>query len=151
MTKGYSLDNARFGEQADQMKDLAARGVCAFCWEHFENEHREPIELKTEHWIISKNDYPYDGSKIHLLLVPKEHVGTFAELSPEARRDFADTVVRAEKKWDLKHYALGMRSGDMRYTGGTVEHLHAHIVVGDVDDPGHEPVRFKMSSRPKNK
>nr|AIA11422.1 Unknown Function [uncultured bacterium] len=119
MGSGYNLDTARQKEQLEQMKDLAARGVCAFCWENFDAEHREPIELKTDHWIVSKNDYPYDNTKLHLLLVPQEHVATFSELSEAARHDFTDTVVGVEKQWDLKHYAVGMRSGDMRHTGGT--------------------------------
>jgi hypothetical protein len=25
-----------------------------------------------------------------------------------------------------------------------------HVVVGDVDDPEHQPVRFKMSDRPRD-
>lgn len=150
MSNGYNFDTARRDDQRKQMEDLAARGVCAFCPKHFEQEHREPIELRTKHWVVTKNDYPYDNTKHHLMLVPHEHVSTFSELSTDAQHDFADTIVAVEKKWELNHYAVGMRSGDMRYTGGTVEHLHAHIVVGDVDNPDHQPVRFKMSSRPKS-
>lgn len=146
----YNIDNARHAQQSEQMKDLAERGVCAFCWEHFDNEHREPIELKTDHWIVTKNDYPYDRTSLHLILIPREHVGTLSELSQATLHDLTDTIVAVEKKWQLTHYGVGIRSGDMRYTGGTVEHLHAHIIVGDIDDPEHEPVRFKVSSRPKD-
>lgn len=146
----YNLASARHAAQRDQMNDLANRGVCAFCWENLETEHREPIELTSAHWLVTKNDYPYDDTKLHLLLIPKEHINTVSALSKAARADLVETIVAVEKKWGLEHYAFGMRSGDMHRTGGTVEHLHAHIVVGDVDSPNHEPVRFKMSSKPQS-
>lgn len=149
-TKDYNVENARHEAQHQQMVDLAARGVCAFCPEHLGNEHREPIEFKTDYWAVTKNDYPYDDTHLHLLLIPSEHVNTLSKLSAEALHDLVDTIVKVEKKWDLGHYAFAMRSGDTRYTGGTVDHLHAHIIVGDVHNPAHEPVRFKISSRPKN-
>ena len=148
MDKGYNFDTARREDQLKQMRDLAARGVCAFCRENIEAEMREPIELETDHWVVKKNDYPYERTKLHLLLIPKEHVNTLSKLSPASRHDLIDTIVQAENKWSLTSYAVGIRSGDMRYNGGSVEHLHAHIIVGDTDDPNHEPVRFKVSSRP---
>jgi len=150
MSKGnYNLETSRLEEQRKQMEDLAARGVCAFCWDNFDIEHREPIELKTDHWIVTKNDYPYEHTKLHLLLIPDQHVSTLSELDPEVLADFMPTVVKVERQWKLEHYAVGIRSGDMRLTGGSVEHLHAHIIVGDIDNPEHESVRFKMSARPK--
>jgi len=39
---------------------------------------------------------------------------------------------------------LFMRFGDTHYNGSSVEHLHAQLLQGDVDAPGHEPVRVKL-------
>lgn len=150
MSKGYNLDVARSEEQRRQMEELGARGVCAFCRENIETEMREPIELETDHWVVKRNDYPYERTKLHLLLIPKEHVNTLSKLSVPARHNMADVIVTVEKQWKLTSYAVGIRSGDMRFNGGSVEHLHAHVIVGDTDDPNHEPVRFKVSARPKS-
>lgn len=147
--KGYNFEVARHRAQLEQMKDLSRRGVCAFCYEHIGIEQREPIEIETEHWVVKKNDYPYAGSSLHLMMIPKAHVRTFGDLNQAARADFAEAIAQTEKHYKLTSYALGMRSGDFRYNGGSVEHLHAHIVVGETDNPDHQPVRFKMSSRPK--
>lgn len=144
----YNLATGRYADQITQMKDLAERGVCAFCPEHIDKEHREPVELQTEHWMVAKNDYPYEGTKLHLLLIPKVHVHTLSKLSRPALHDLTDLIVSIEKKWGLTHYAVGIRSGDMHHTGGSVEHLHAHLVVGDTEADDHQPVRFKMSSKP---
>lgn len=148
--KGYNLDTARREDQLQQMKDLSARGVCAFCYEHIATEQREPIEFETEHWVVKKNDYPYENTHLHLLLIPKEHVQTFSLLSELGQADFATAINMTESRFNLNSYALGMRSGDFRFNGGSVEHLHAHIIVGETDNPQHEPIRFKMSSRPKS-
>jgi ATP adenylyltransferase len=48
----------------------------------------------------------------------------------------------------LTHYGLGGRNGDCRYTGGTIYHVHVHVIVGDVTNPEHQPVRLRLSSRP---
>lgn len=143
---GYDLRHARVEAQTAKMRQLIERGICAFCEEHFEDYHDHPIEFQTAHWIVSKNDYPYQGAKLHLLLVSKQHVATFSGLTREARADFAEVLVEIEARWKLPSYAVGVRAGDPSRNGGTVEHLHAHVVVGDTDNPAHEPVRFKMSS-----
>lgn len=145
----YNLSTARSEKQSGQMADLAKRGICAFCPENISREQREPIELETDHWVVKKNDYPYDQTKLHLLFIPKEHVKTLSELSHDALLALPDIIVQIEKQWGLQHYAVGIRSGDMHRTGGSVEHLHGHIVVGDTEAEDHEPVRFKMSSKPK--
>ncbi len=145
----YNLETARSEEQRQQMVELGARGVCAFCRQNAETEMREPIELETKFWYVKKNDYPYKRTKLHLVLISQQHVKTLSDLNSEALHDLADTIVKIEKQWQLTSYGVGIRSGDMHYNGGSVEHIHAHIVVGDPENGDPEPVRFKMSSRPK--
>jgi ATP adenylyltransferase len=142
----YNFDVARSEQQLQDMRDLDERGICIFCPEQITNDGSK-ILFKTEHWIIKTNKYPYDHTKLHILLVPKEHVATISKLTKAAQEDFLPSITKCEKKYKLTSYAIGIRSGDMRYNGGSIEHLHAHIVVGDVDDPTHETVRFKMSRK----
>jgi diadenosine tetraphosphate (Ap4A) HIT family hydrolase len=47
----------------------------------------------------------------------------------------------------LRHYGLGIRNGDCRFTGATIEHVHAHVLVGS-DEEGEPPVRMRFSSHP---
>lgn len=143
----YNNQAARSQEQLEKMKELAARGVCAFCPENI-HEAEGKIVFETQEWIVKYNGYPYEGTKLHLILIPTMHVKTVSELPAAIRAEFLNVVEQCEKWFDLKSYALAMRAGDMRYNGGSVEHIHAHIVVGDTNDPKHQPVRFKMSNRP---
>ncbi len=145
----YHHTAARSEEQLRKMRDLEARGVCMFCPEHIHREAKGTVEFESDNWIVKKNDFPYANSKLHLLIIPKFHVSLIERLPKAAREELLDVITKCSKRHKLKSYAIAMRVGDMRYNGGSIEHLHAHLVVGDVDDPAHEPVRFKMSSRPK--
>lgn len=143
----YHNKAARSEDQLKEMQRLAGQGICIFCPENI-HQDSEKVELETDHWMLKKNRYPYKNTKYHLILIPKKHVKNISELSDAAQREFLPFAARCAQKYKLKSYAVAMRSGDMRYNGGSIEHIHAHLVVGDTDDPNHQPVRFKLSSRP---
>ena len=140
----YHLGNARTDAQRQDMVDLEARGVCLFCPDHLGAEQR--LLLQTEHWSVTPNEYPYAGTRLHLLLVPHAHVSDLLDLSDDARADLWTVLARVRAVHGLEFYGLGARNGDCRYTGGTIEHVHVHLVQGDVEDPDHVPVRLKLSS-----
>jgi ATP adenylyltransferase len=142
----YHLDNHRDAEQLARMRALEAAGVCLFCPQSV--TARDDALLRTAHWTVLPNDFPYRGTKLHLLLVPQAHVADLVDLPPAAQADLWPTLAWARDHFHLDYYGLGARNGDPRFTGGTVEHLHLHLLVGDVADPGHQPVRLKLSSRP---
>ena len=71
----YFMAHARTDEQRRHMEELEAAGICVFCPEHFEANHREPVELSGEHWYVTKNDFPYVGTAAHYLIVPHASCG----------------------------------------------------------------------------
>lgn len=146
----YNIDAGRTPEQIEKMKKLAAAGLCAFCRDHFDELHESPIEHETDHWLVSKNDYPYEHTKLHLLIISKAHVKTISELSTPAKAEFLEVVTWIEKLFALNSFGVGMRVGDFRYNGGSVDHLHAHVLVGTRERAGFEPVRMKLTSLPKS-
>lgn len=143
----YNFKAARSKAQLADMQDLAGRGICIFCPEHI-TEDVNKLVLETDHWMVKPNSFPYKNAKLHLLIIPKAHVPTIQELPLKAQNSFLPVVSQLEVMYKLDNYALGVRAGDMRYNGGSIEHLHAHLVVGETDAAEFEPVRFKMSSRP---
>jgi ATP adenylyltransferase len=145
----YNLNAARRKEQLRRMISLEERKICAFCPENIAKETTSPIQYETKHWMVKDNDFPYENTKIHILIISKKHVKSISELPKPARAEFLDVVSWIEKKYKLKSYAVGFRSGDFRFNGGSVEHLHAQVIVGDVSQPNYTPVRFKMSSQGK--
>jgi diadenosine tetraphosphate (Ap4A) HIT family hydrolase len=137
----YDLSAARSDDQRRYMDELAASGVCIFCSE----EHRAPVELSGEHWYVVKNDYPYEGTRAHYLIVPHAHVSSFDELPDEAGADLWALKRALRERLDPLAVATVERSGDMRYNGGSVAHLHVHFVALEADPS--RTVKFRVSAR----
>jgi ATP adenylyltransferase len=145
----YHLPAARVGEQLRRMEDLERDGVCIFCPEHFATFNREPVEIAGQHWYVAKNAYPYIGTRAHYLIVSNLHVRSFDELPDEAGAEL--WALKRELKQRLAPLAVATveRSGDMRYNGGSVAHLHVHFVA--LDENPESTVRFKVSRDPESK
>lgn len=142
-----NLANSRVEEQQKVMKEIIRQGICPFCPENFSRFHHEPILKQTPHWILTKNQWPYENTRIHLLLIYTKHIESIGEMDPEAGREFVELARWAEKKYQLQSGALaiGMRFGDPIGSGATVKHLHAQILSAKFKkgDPNYKPVRFR--------
>ena len=140
----YNLGAARSEAQRSYMADLAARGVCVLCPENVEREQREPIEHMGAHWYLKKNDYPYEGALHHYLIVSRVHVASFSQLPDEAGAEL--WALRRLLQRELKPLALATveRSGDMRFNGASIAHLHVHVVA--LDSAPASTVRFRVSA-----
>src|SRR5450755_3248249 len=82
----------------------------------------------------------YPVSPGHALLIPKRHVATWFEATPQEQAALMSTLDRAkaliEKDYHPDGYNIGINSGAA--AGQTVFHLHVHLIpryVGDVPDP----------------
>jgi ATP adenylyltransferase len=141
----YHVAAGRGPEQRRHMEDLEAAGICVFCPEHFAAYHREPIEMEGSHWYVTKNDYPYEGTSAHYLVVPHDHVVSFDELPDEAGAELWALKRALKAKLEPLAVATVERSGDMRYNGGSVAHLHVHVVA--LEPVPSRTVRFRVSAR----
>jgi ATP adenylyltransferase len=134
----YSLDAARGGEQLERMRRLEAEGVCIFCAAH-------DTELDGEHWYVVRNDFPYEGTAAHHLIVARRHVTSFEELPDEAGAELWAIRRELAARLGAVAYATVERSGDMHFNGGSVAHLHVHVVALDREPA--QTVRFRVSAR----
>jgi diadenosine tetraphosphate (Ap4A) HIT family hydrolase len=139
----YYLGNARSEEQRAYMRRLEAAGVCLFCPEQMDADPEQEILHRTAHWTVTPNKFPYAGTTLHLMLVPHEHETDLLDLSDAAQQDFWVALRWVRDNHGLTYYGLGARNGECRHTGGTIAHVHVHVIVGD---PDAGPVRFKVSS-----
>jgi len=76
----------------------------------------------------------------HTLIIPKRHVGSFFELTPEERFDLLALLDAAKAQLDREDspqgYNIGVNDGPA--AGQTVPHLHIHLIPrydGDLPDP----------------
>lgn len=140
----YYLEAARSDAQREYMASLQERGICIFCPEHVAEHQAHPVEHTGEFWYITKNSYPYAGTVAHYLIVPLAHVTAFDELPDAAGAELWSLQRMLKDRFTPRATATVMRSGDMRYNGGSVAHLHVHFVV--LDEAPAETVRFKVSA-----
>ena len=141
----YCFENVRTEEQRAEMARLDAAGICLFCPDYLVSHPGQQILLSTRHWLVTPNAFPYAGTQLHLLLIPDQHVGDLLQLSDEVRADFWVALAAVAEASELRYYGLGVRNGDCRFTGATVEHVHAHVLVGPDDDSA-PPVRMRFSA-----
>lgn len=140
----YFLDAARSPDQRRYMEELEREGICIFCEEHVAEYQAEPVEIRGEHWFVTKNSYPYAGTVAHYLIVSRRHVRSFDELPDEAGAELWSIKRTLKRRLDPIATATVERSGAMQFNGGSVAHLHVHFVALD-EDP-EETVRFKVSA-----
>jgi ATP adenylyltransferase len=144
----YCLENYRTAEQLADMRQLEAQGVCLFCPAGLRSHTRQQILFQTRHWTVTPNEFPYPGTVLHLLLVPQQHATDLLDLDEAVRQDFWTALAAVRDRCGLGHYGLGVRNGDCRFTGATIRHVHAHVLVGDTDPDHATVVRMRFSSRP---
>lgn len=134
----YDLAAARSDEQRRFMRELEAAGRCIFC-------DRDEAEWWGEHWYVVENDYPYAGTRAHYLIVARRHVTSFDELPDESGAELWAIKRRLKERLAPLAVATVERSGDMRFNGGSVAHLHTHFVA--LGDAPADTVRFRVSAR----
>ncbi len=140
-----NLKNTRTPEQQALMQKIIKDGVCPFCAKNFKKYHPKPILKETDYWFFTENMSPYTGTKHHFILVyKKKHITELSELPVGAAAGMLTILKWATKKYKFPGGAFFMRFGDTKYTGSSVAHLHAHLLMGDQDDPKHESVRVKL-------
>jgi ATP adenylyltransferase len=142
----YCMDNHRTAEQLAEMQQLESAGLCLFCPDGLQRCVGQQVLWQTGHWSVVPNKFPYRGTALHLLLIPREHANDILDLPPASQHDFWNVLAMVRDKFDLKHYGLGIRNGDCRFTGATVAHIHAHVLVGDPTSA--DEIRMRLSSRP---
>ena len=123
-------DNVRQKEQLGRMKQLAKEGKCFFCKKNYLTVKASPSIYQSYYWYIKKNDFPYIGSTHHYLIVYKKHITKPTHLNKVAWLELLKTIGWLEKHTRVKGYSVFVRSGDMRYTGATIDHLHFHFIAG---------------------
>ena len=147
MSKQFvDLDNARVEEQKQVMQDIISADHCPFCAENLEKYHRQPIIKETEHWVLTKNQWPYNNTKLHLLAIYKQHVTNLADLEPIAGKELLELFQWVEKEYSVPGGGWAMRFGDTDYSAGTVAHIHSQFLVPDIHRPDYnqKPVKIKI-------
>jgi ATP adenylyltransferase len=134
-------------EYIETLNAIGAGGFCPFCEEHLFKHHREPLIFKSAYWLVTKNSWPYEGSRYHFLFIARTHIESTEKMPSAMWVDLHRMYQKLIKKYQLKGASLVMRSGDTKMTGASVNHLHAHVVVGTLRTKKSEPIRALVAFR----
>ena len=109
--------------------------VCPFCTDFAAS--RDVVSEKGQ-FFMRWDRYPV--SEGHLLVIPKQHVRCFSELSIEESEGLGAAIKEAIElvKAKVSPDAVNIGINDGAAAGQTVPHLHVHIIprwAGDVEDP----------------
>nr|AIA16555.1 HIT domain protein [uncultured bacterium] len=131
------------GTYSKAIDKIIKDGVCPFCPEHLAAYHPHPVIREGEHWLYTKNAYPYKGAIHHFLVIHKSHIEDFAEITPAAWLELQELINVIATTHAIKGGALVCRFGETKYNGASVAHLHAQIIVGPGTE-GSEPVLMRV-------
>ncbi len=143
-------DNARYKKQVERMQLLEKKVGCFFCKKNYLKVGASELIYENKDWYIKKNDFPYQGTVYHYLIAPKKHITQAIEISNSAWINFSKSIAWLDRQLKVSGYSLLVRSGDMRYTGATLDHLHFHVVSGGPKKRGgklKDNVRFTLAHK----
>lgn len=143
-TTFVDIDNSRVEEQKKVMDEILDQAHCPFCEENLRTYHKQPIIKETAHWIATTNQWPYENTKYHFLLITKEHLTNITELNSDAGKELIELTSWLINEYKIPGGGLAVRFGDTNYSAGTVAHLHAQLIQPDPTLEDYQPVRVKL-------
>lgn len=149
--KGFIvLEHGRTNDQIEAMKRIDARGECPFCFQNLSKEHKKPILRMGNYWTLTESQFPYKEAQKHLLLIYRQHVERISDIDMVAGTELINMLKWVEVEYNIKSGSIGFRFGDPKLNGGSVNHLHVHVLVPkEIDDPTFDDLKFRMSAKKK--
>lgn len=124
---------SRDADYAEVIAVIEKTKRCPFCRDHFQY-HQNPILKEFNGWLITENSWPYEGSKIHLIILnPDQHKETISELTTEDMVAIHHLINWAIGELKITGGGICLRFGETLYTGATVCHIHTHLIVPKID------------------
>lgn len=120
------------------LQETAKGGKCPFCAPNIVNQ----LVCETMCWRVVTNHFPYKNSRLHLLILPKRHIITPADLTWQEWAGMGEAIYKATNRFPYlaDGYGLALRTGEIG--GVTLWHLHWHLIVPSVVEHGQIPVNF---------
>lgn len=129
-----NIHHAGTSAYREMLERIIKDGVCPFCKDFCEGKspiyHPNPILIDRKYWAVTENVRPYEGALLHLLLVAKMHVLYPWQIPQEAWEELQEVLGELANRYSLASGTLFMRFGDTEFTGASVTHFHAQLIVG---------------------
>lgn len=100
---------------------------CLFC-SIAKKETKGELVFENEKFVAFKDIYP--KAKVHLLIVPKQHIASLQDVTERDRELMGElllTVKNIAQDMGLKGYKVQMNVG--RKGGQEIDHIHVHLLA----------------------
>jgi ATP adenylyltransferase len=138
------IKNARVAEQREVMEKILADGNCPFCSQNLFLYHKKPVLKEGMFWILTENQWPYENTKIHFLAIYKSHAEDLVDISYEAGAELLELFQWVTLNYSVPGGAMVMRFGDMKYSAGSVRHIHAHFLQPEIENKNYKALQFQI-------
>jgi diadenosine tetraphosphate (Ap4A) HIT family hydrolase len=103
------------------------KATCPFC-QISSGKTDKPILFENQTGFVIRDGFPItDG---HTLIIPKQHIASFFEITLEQRNDLFTLVDQTKAELDTQYqpasYNIGINDGEA--AGQTIAHLHIHLI-----------------------
>ena len=149
------LSNTREVLQQQIMEELAVTGECFLCPSVIKRIVAKYPEIPNlsiyegKDWFIKHNAFPYEGTVLHLLIIPKRHVTRLEDLSTAEFLEIQEMIAWVNKTYNVEGASMFIRYGKMSYTGATLAHMHFHILHGVEKSEDSESIKPKLGYKEK--
>jgi diadenosine tetraphosphate (Ap4A) HIT family hydrolase len=135
------FDTARNKEQTRRMRECQKNNICYLC---NRIATKSLITHEGKYWFIIENDFPYEGSVHHYLIISKRHTTRTTDLSKDEWLEKIKMLKWLEKYLGVNGFSEFSRNGDMMYTHASLDHLHFHFLVGDKKQNNSEKIKVTL-------
>lgn len=130
---GVRPEFAKDKEYFDVLNIIDKTEKCPFCPDNFKY-HEKPIILEYNDWIATENSWPYKAAEYHFIFISKEHKINFSDITSKDFEALQYLINFVIEKYGINGGGVCMRFGDQTYTGATVQHIHAHLIVPKIQE-----------------
>lgn len=120
------------GDYARIIRAIEKEGRCPFCPDNFKY-HRKPILKRRASWFITEASWPYKNAARHFIILGTRHIERFEKIAVSDWRAIMFLASWAIRRFKIRGGGLAMRFGETRFTGATVCHIHAHLIVPELN------------------
>ncbi len=103
------------------------KAECVFC-NIINDKAPQRVLIENTVGLVIRDGYPITNG--HTLIIPKRHVGSFFNITPEERQALFELVDLAkadlDKEFKPDSYNIGINDGEA--AGQTIAHLHIHLI-----------------------
>ena len=100
---------------------------CPFC-QIVRGEMETDIVHEEENLVAFEDMNP--SAPVHVLVVPREHVGAATEVQPERLKELIDATQTVAEQKGIAESGYAIRVNHGEDAGQEVEHLHFHVMGG---------------------